>query len=369
MTRRAATVRPAREVPSLYQVRRKRKQRFWTGTVSVRIITDMGHAADVRPGPPQEQVARMASRTIAWHEMPPAACRAGALTIGNFDGVHLGHAALLATLREQARAIGGPAVALTFDPHPLELLRPGKAPPLLTTTDDRCRLLPELGAQEVVILRTTPDLLALTAEAFFARVIQERFAARALVEGASFGFGRNRLGNVETLKRLCAAAGLPLTVVPPVLLGEVEVSSSRIRAHLIQGAVEEAARLLGRPYRLQGSVGAGQRRGQTLGFPTANLGSFQTLVPSDGVYAVRVEVRGTIWPGAANIGPNPTFGEKARKVEVHLIGFQGDLYGQSLALEFLRRLRDTRPFASVAELVAQLHRDIDQARQVFEERK
>jgi riboflavin kinase/FMN adenylyltransferase len=310
----------------------------------------------------------MASRTIAWQELPPTECRAGALAIGNFDGMHLGHAALLTALRDQARAVAGPAVALTFDPHPVSLLRPGQSPPLLTTTEDRCHLLPELGAEEVVVLRTTPDLLALTAEAFFARVIQERFAARALVEGVNFGFGRNRQGNVDTLKRLCAAAGLPLIVVPPVLIDGAEVSSSRIRAALLRGAVDEAARLLGRPYRLQGSVGTGQRRGQALGFPTANLGSIQTLIPGDGVYAVRVTARGTVWPGAANIGPNPTFGESAHKVEVHLLGFHGDLYGRSLAVDFLRRLRDTRPFAGVAELVAQLHRDIEQARQVFEDR-
>jgi riboflavin kinase/FMN adenylyltransferase len=300
--------------------------------------------------------------------MPPPICRAGALAIGNFDGVHLGHAALLSALRDQAKAIARAAVALTFDPHPLELLRPGQSPPLLSTTEDRCRLLQELGADEVVVLRTTPELLSLTAEAFFARVIQERYAARALVEGVNFGFGRNRQGNVATLKRLCTAAGMPLTVVPPVLLDGSEVSSSRVRAALQGGAVDKATRLLGRPYRLHGSVVAGQRRGQTLGFPTANLGSIQTLVPGDGVYAVRVEVRGTVWPGAANIGPNPTFGEEVRKVEVHLIGFEGDLYGQSLVVDFLRRLRDTRPFAGVTALVEQLRRDIEQARQAFEHR-
>jgi riboflavin kinase/FMN adenylyltransferase len=309
----------------------------------------------------------MASRTIDWQQSPPPGCRAGALAVGNFDGVHLGHAALLAALRDQARKVSGPAVALTFDPHPLELLRPGQALPLLTTVPDRCRLLQELGADEVVVLHTTADLLGLTAAAFFTRVIQERFAARALVEGVNFGFGRNREGNVATLERLCATAGMPLTVVPPVLLDATEVSSSGVRAALQRGAVDEAARLLGRPYRLHGTVGTGQRRGHALGFPTANLGPIQTLVPGDGVYAVRVEYRGTLWPGAANVGSNPTFGETQRKVEVHLIGFQGDLYGESLAVDFLRRLRATRPFASVAALVEQLRRDTAEARAVFKE--
>lgn len=310
----------------------------------------------------------MASRTITWQDMPPPECRGGALAVGNFDGVHLGHAALLAKLREQARAVAGPAVAVTFDPHPLELLRPGKPLALLTTPRDRSRLLQELGADEVVVLRTTPDLLALTAEAFFARVIRERFAARAMVEGVSFGFGHNREGNTATLERLCAEASIPLTIVPPVLLDGAEVSSSRIRAALQCGAVEEAARLLGRPYRLHGIVAVGQRRGQTLGFPTANLEQIAVVAPGDGVYAVRAEVDGAVWPGAANIGPNPTFGEHARKVEVHLIGFEGDLYGKALAVDFLRRLRDTRPFSGAAELAGQLRRDVEHAQRVFEER-
>src|SRR5262249_42326926 len=154
---------------------------------------------------------------------------------------------------------------------------------------------------------------------------------RAVVEGVNFGFGHNREGNVDTLAQLCRLAGLALTVVPPLIVDGLAVSSSRIRAALLHGDVREAALLLGRPYRLHGTVASGQRRGQTLGFPTANLDRLPTLVPGDGVYAVRVPVAGAVWPGAANVGPNPTFGENARKVEVHLIGFSGDLYGQPLA--------------------------------------
>jgi riboflavin kinase/FMN adenylyltransferase len=307
----------------------------------------------------------MASLTIDWHDRPPGTCRGGAVTIGNFDGVHLGHASLVEALRAEARAVGGPAVALTFDPHPLELLRPGQKQPLLTTPEDRSRLLQELGADHVLVLRATTDLLALTAEEFFDRVVRERLDARALVEGVNFGFGRNRAGNVETLAGLCRGAGLVLRVVPAVQVGGVEVSSSQVRALLLGGAVGEAAALLGRPYRLHGTVGTGQRRGQGLGFPTANVEQARTLVPGDGVCAVRVHLDGPgpAWPGAANVGPNPTFGEQARKVEVHLIGFAGDLYGRALAVDFVRRLRDTRPFGSVAELVEQLRRDVEEARQ------
>src|SRR4051794_23524484 len=305
----------------------------------------------------------MASQTIDWRQTPPDTCRGGAVAIGNFDGVHRGHAALVGRLRARARAVDGPAVALTFDPHPLELLRPDQVQPALTTPDDRARLLHELGADQVLVLRTNQDLLKLSAAEFFHEVVRQGLAARALVEGVNFGFGHNRAGNVETLAGLCLEEGITLEVVPPVLVGEGEVSSSRVRALLLGGAVGEAADLLGRPYRLHGTVGVGQRRGQGLGFPTANLERCSTLVPGDGVYAVHVRPGedGHPWPGAANVGPNPTFGEQARKVEVHLIGFRGDLYGRPLAVDFLRRLRDTRPFGSAADLVQQLRLDVEQA--------
>jgi riboflavin kinase/FMN adenylyltransferase len=289
----------------------------------------------------------MAVHTIDWDATPPGDCRGGAVSIGNFDGVHRGHAALLADLRREAHTVKGPAVALTFDPHPMELLRPGQPQPRLTTPEDRVHLLHEAGADHVLVLRATPELLALRATEFFNQVIQKRLNTRALVEGTNFGFGRGREGDVQTLARLCKPAGIRLTVVPPVVLDGVEVSSSRVRSLLSSGVVRESAALLGRPYRLHGTVGVGQRRGQKLGFPTANLEQVRTLIPGDGVYAVRVPAKGELWAGAANIGPNPTFGENARKVEVHLIEFHSDLYGQSLAVDFVDRLRDTRPKKSI----------------------
>lgn len=306
----------------------------------------------------------MAVYTIDWNALPPDDCRRGAVAIGNFDGVHRGHAALLAQLRRQAEQISGPAIALTFDPHPIDLLRPGRMPPRLTAAEDRTRLLHELGADHVLILRATHELLSLRAAEFFAQVIQERLEARALVEGTNFGFGRGREGDVTTLAQLCEAAAIRLTVVPPRILDGMEVSSSRVRSALTAGNVREAAVLLGRLYRLHGLVGRGQRRGQQLGFPTANLEQLRTLVPGEGVYAVRVPYERKRWPAAANVGPNPTFGDRARKVEVHLIGFQGDLYGRPLAVDFVERLRDTRPFRNVAELVEQLRRDIEEARRI-----
>jgi riboflavin kinase/FMN adenylyltransferase len=305
----------------------------------------------------------MATHQVEWQAMPPEVCRRGAVAIGNFDGVHRGHAMLVAELRRQADNLRCLAVPLTFDPHPLALLRPGPQPPPLSTLADRARWLHDLGTDHVLILHTTPDLLALRATEFFDEVLCRRLAVRALVEGGNFGFGRGREGDIHTLERLCQPAGVVLAIVPPVLLDGEEVSSSRIRTALLGGAVEEAARLLGRPHRLHGTVGTGQRRGMALGFPTANLEQLETLVPGDGVYAVRAHVRGAAYPGAASVGPNPTFGEDARKVEVHLLDFHGDLYGQPLAVDFLRRLRDIRTFAGVPELVEQLRRDVEQARQ------
>jgi riboflavin kinase/FMN adenylyltransferase len=239
--------------------------------------------------------------------------------------------------------------------------------PVLTTVPDRAELLCQHGADEVLILQTRPDLLQLSACEFFDQVVRLRLDARAMVEGVNFGFGRNREGTSDLLEQLCRQAGINLVIVPPLARGGVTVSSSRVRNALVRGTVDEAADLLGRPYRLRGQVGTGQRRGQKLGFPTANLVHVETLVPGDGVYAVRVFWQGTAWPSAANIGPNPTFGEQARKVEVHLIGFEGNLYDQTLALDFLHRLRDTRPFSSAAELVSQLKKDVEQARKLATE--
>ncbi|HZU38728.1 MAG TPA: bifunctional riboflavin kinase/FAD synthetase [Gemmataceae bacterium] len=307
----------------------------------------------------------MSVHHLDWKQDAPPVSRGGALTIGNFDGVHRGHIALLTELRQQAGRVGGPAVAMTFDPHPLQLLRPEQFQPLLTTPADRAELLQAHGADQVVVFQTTPELLQLSAVDFFEHVIGGRMQARALIEGSNFGFGHEREGTIETLRTLAEAAGVGLTVVPPFTTADgVPISSSRVRRVLLRGAIAEAAELLGHRYRLRGVVGKGQRRGAGLGFPTANLEQMTTLVPGDGVYAVRALYQGRAWPAAANVGPNPTFGEQARKVEVHLIGFQGDLYGQALAVDFVDRLRDTRPFGSVAELVAQLQADIARATQI-----
>ncbi len=295
----------------------------------------------------------------------PEECRHGAVTIGNFDGMHRGHQEILSILRRHAGSLSGPAVTVTFDPHPMQLLRPEDFQPVLTTIAYRTELLRYHGADQVVVLVTTPELLQLGARDFFDLVLRNRLDARGLVEGPNFHFGHDRKGDVPLLQDMCREHGMTLEIPGPVLWEGKIVSSSGVRQELVRGAVRTAADLLGRPFRLSGTVARGQNRGKSLGFPTANLEGIQTLIPGDGVYAVRVHYQDKTWPGAANIGPNPTFGEQACKVEVHLIDFQGDLYGRTLAVDFTDRLRDTRTFANAQELTEQLRRDVEQAKVLF----
>jgi riboflavin kinase/FMN adenylyltransferase len=307
----------------------------------------------------------MATVTLTWTDFPPQGFTGGAVTVGNFDAVHLGHQALVAAARRQADQVGGPAVVVTFDPPPYQVLFPGPARPPLTTLADRAELLHAVGADHVVILRAEPALLALSPEAFFEDILVRQLGAKAVAEGYDFRFGRGRSGDTARLRELCAKAGLGFEEVPPLEVGGEAVSSSRVRSALLAGEVAIAAELLGRPYRIAGTVVTGARRGRTIGFPTANLADVPTVLPGNGVYAVRAFVDGVQYPGAANIGPNPTFGEDARKVEVHLIGFSGDVYGKSMTVEFVAKLRDTRLFAGPGELVEQLQKDVEHARELL----
>lgn len=300
----------------------------------------------------------MATLTIPWTTHPPHEFTGGAVTVGNFDGVHLGHRALLAVVHRHARVVSGPAIAVTFDPPPVALLNPPGLRAPLTSVADRAELLHAAGADHVILMKTEPGLLALSPESFFEEVILRLFRARAVVEGFNFRFGRARAGDAATLRQLCAAHGLAFEEVRPHLGDGEPVSSSRVRSALTSGEVAEAAAMLGRPYAITGVVEAGAKRGRTIGFPTANIGRIPTLIPKDGVYAVTATVEGRTHQAAANIGPAPTFGVDTRTVEVHLLDFDGDLYGKELRVAFVRRLRDTQTFPGITELVAQLRRDV-----------
>lgn len=292
----------------------------------------------------------------------PAAARGGAVSVGNFDGVHRGHARLAEQLVALAKDLGGPAVIFTFDPHPIRILRPDAAPPPLTWAARKAALLGELGVDFVVSYPTDRALLSRSAAEFFSHILHQGLGARGMVEGPNFFFGRNREGDIARLGELCAAADVRLKVIAPELIGDEWVSSSRIREAIQKGDVEQAAAWLTRPYRIRGQVIVGAQRGATLGFPTANVDAIDTLSPAPGVYAARAYTQSGVWPAAVNIGANPTFGEDRVKFETHLIDFSGDLYGQTLEVEFVARLRETQPFPSVAELQRQLQTDVARAR-------
>jgi riboflavin kinase / FMN adenylyltransferase len=291
-------------------------------------------------------------------------CAPCAVAVGNFDGVHVGHAAIVGRLRAAAVRHGVSAVVLTFDPHPASILRPEQAPLPLTTPARRAELLLALGVNAVCVQPADAALMALEAEAFYAGVLRGRFAARAIVEGQDFRFGARRRGDVAMLATLCGRDGVELDVVPPVVIDGEAVSSSRIRTLVAAGRVAEARALMTSPYRLTGEVVVGARRGATIGFPTANLAGIATLLPALGVYAAVAHVDGVAVPAAVHVGPNVTFGETSVSVEAHLIGYAGDLYGRPLDVDFLDRVRDTRRFSSVEDLKAQLADDVAAARRI-----
>lgn len=293
--------------------------------------------------------------------------RGGAVAIGNFDGPHLGHARIVERLRAMADRVGGPAVAFTFDPPPSRILRPAAAPAPLSWIERKAELLCRLGADAVVAFPTTAEFLQLEAREFFDRIVRRRLDARAMVEGHNFFFGHHRSGNVAVLRQFCDEAGLLLEVVGPVEINGQTVSSSRVRELIAGGDVAGAHVLLGRPYRIRGTVVRGAGRGRTLGFPTANLGGIDTLLPSEGIYAGRALADDGVWPAAISLGPNPTFHEGALKVEVYLIGYEGTLYERPLAVDFLARLREVRRFESVELLLAQMAQDVAVARRVADE--
>ena len=294
--------------------------------------------------------------------LPPGAVA----SVGNFDGLHLGHEKILATARQLAAESNAPGVAVvTFEPHPTTVLRPAAAPPRLTPPALKQALLAERGAKFLVNLPPAPEVLGLSAEQFWA-LLRDGVRPSHLVEGSSFMFGKDRRGTVQRLAEWAAGSPVRLHVVDPISVPLLDmqvapVSSSLVRWLLFHGRARDAAICLGRPYALQGPVIKGHQRGRTIGVPTANLDCGEQMVPDDGVYAGRCTVGGRTYPTALSVGTMPTFGKDLqRQVEAHLISFDGDLYGQVIRVELIDWIRGQKKFKSVDALKAQMHRDFDE---------
>lgn len=296
--------------------------------------------------------------------VPPSARRA-ALAIGNFDGVHRGHQALIAISREQAARSGGPAGVVLFEPHPREFFQPDRPHFRLTPLPLKLELLESFGVDLAVVLRFDAALAALSAEDFIARILVDKLAAAHVVVGYDFRFGKGRGGDPETLKRAGAASGFGVTIVPQLAEGGEVFSSGAIRAELGQGDVKGAAQMLGWWWRVVGEVRGGAKRGTGMGYPTANIGMTPGTALAHGIYAVRVHFNGEHHAGAAYLGTRPTFDDGAPLLEVFLLDFDGNLYGREIEVEFVDFVRGDRKFRSVDELVAQMDRDIAQIRSIL----
>jgi len=290
----------------------------------------------------------------------PPTVKGTVVTVGTFDGVHRGHLDVIRRLVDQAKDRNLPSLLVSFDPHPLEIVNPAAAPPLLTTSEEKLEVIAETGVEYFALVPFTHDLAQYGAEEFVDRVLRARFRMSELLIGYDHGFGHRRAGNVEVLKSLGAERGFRVDVVEPVSLGDGQhVSSTSIRRAVAGGDLQRAAEGLGRPYSLSGIVVAGNSRGRQLGFATINLSSPspRKLLPPEGVYAVMVQTPLGRYGGMMNLGPRPTFGDPEMSIEAHLFDVSADFYGMRVRVDFVEFLRETRRFADVGELVKQLERD------------
>lgn len=293
----------------------------------------------------------------------PTKLRRVVLTLGNFDGVHLGHQAILRRAIAEGDALGGSVVALTFEPHPAGVLAPERAPQRLQPLHDRLARLREIGIDVALVQRFTRAFAAIEADVFVEDLLLRHLDLQHVVVGYNVSFGRHRGGSIETLRRLGARHGFAVDAVGPVTVGTERVSSTAVRRAVAAGDVHRAAELLGNPFTLRRRIVHGEQRGRTLGFPTANLHiRAGLLLPADGVYVVRMLVDGVAHGGVANIGIRPTFGRLSRTVEVHLLDFDGDIYGRHVDVGFVERLRGEQRFPGVDALKAAIGADVAQAR-------
>ncbi len=288
------------------------------------------------------------------------------LTLGVFDGLHLGHQEIMRKVVERARAVDAVATAITFDPHPRAVLYPDSAPPMLQTLDQRLANLEVLGIEQTIVIPFTREFSGQPAENFLADIIYDRLQAREVYLGKGFAFGKDRGGNIELLRVMSEKLGFIADEVEEVQLRGMRISSSKIRKLLAEGYVNLARRLLGRPYGVEGVIIRGNRRGHTIGFPTANLKPQNRVIPKFGVYATATLIDGSWRKSITNIGVRPTFESDADpSIETYVFDFDGDLYGDVLRVRFLHRIRDERKFNGIDELKAQIEKDSNRARNYF----
>jgi riboflavin kinase/FMN adenylyltransferase len=294
------------------------------------------------------------------------------LTIGNFDGVHVGHRAIMKTVIERARALGGESVVLTFDPHPRKVLQPDRAPSLLTTREQKLEALEAIGIDVAILQPFDLEFAKISPGDFVRNIVFERIRPVEVFVGYDFRFGRDRQGSMAALGEIGAKLGISVTIIPEIRINDLDVNSTRIRELLAKGEVEEAQVLLGRPFSIRSVVLEGDRRGQTLGFPTANLGPENEILPAVGVYAGEFRVlvehssgpANALYPAVINVGMRPTFFKSGRLLaEAHLLDFEGDLYGLSVELSFHYRLRSEQKFPGPKELKVQIAVDVVMARE------
>lgn len=291
------------------------------------------------------------------------------LTIGNFDGVHRGHLALFERVKIRARAIGGVSVVMTFQPHPITLMKPEKAPLLITPTQQKLALIAQAGIHTLLCLRFDETFAAISAEDFVQDIVVDKIGVKELVVGYDYTFGHNRTGNIDLLRKMGKDLGFQVHVLQPVLMGKRIVSSTSIRELVRAGELAEAKKLLGRDYQIRGTVVKGKDRGgRLLGFPTANLELVDELTPKEGVYAVKVLIDDHLHNGVTNIGHNPTFGQGPLSVETHILDYSGDLLGQTIRVNFIHRLRAEKTYKDIEDLARQIDLDIKIAREILEAR-
>jgi riboflavin kinase/FMN adenylyltransferase len=288
-----------------------------------------------------------------------------AITIGNFDGVHMGHQALFQRVRQWAEELHGQSVVVTFDPHPLEVLFPEKAPSFITSHRQKLELIASCGIDATIVIPFDHEFARISAREFVEVILVEKIGVKAIVVGNDYRFGHSREGDIPFLKRLGEKYGFEVEIVTSIRMNDTPVSSTSIRQMIAGGNIREANKLLGRPFEVTGTVIEGRKRGVSLGFPTANIRMPAVASPRTGVYVVQAEVDGKRYGGAANLGYNPTFGDVELSLETHLFDFNQDIYGKSITIRFIDRLRDEKRFSGPEELRAQIEKDVGKAKEIL----